>query len=192
MEENQVNNKSHAKWYFSDKFLYIVCILLIIGYFAFQTYHKNTIGQNFQMLKKLTQDIATSVNTYDLTHGTYPNKISELNIDLNNAYEGPNFLIGETDDAWCLISKTHKNVSCTKKVLGGRIGFLVNVKDLSTTCIPFNRSKYNSINRLCEKEFEDYNPLFDCESYSYALSKVVMIDNVPAPNCKELLKQSKI
>ena len=165
------------------KFLLIIATI-ILALDALSVHSERTSTQKFYALKDLTQKIADKVHNYYIINGAYPDAISQLNANLHIGYEGPNFLIGRHDNAWCLISKTYGQVTCTQKVLGGRLGFLVNVNDSSTKCISFNRNNNHFINRLCKKEFKDYNALFNCDEFLYALNRTIIIRNVGSEDCK--------
>ncbi|MCR5504819.1 MAG: hypothetical protein K6E94_04570, partial [Elusimicrobiaceae bacterium] len=147
----------------------------------------------FHALKDFTEKLESAVSNYMSVHGKYPSKISELNFDLETGYDGYTLLIGKgKDNIWCLISQEYEQVSCTQKVTGGRIGLFTSLKDASTKCITFKHKLSDINNRLCKQEFPDFNPRYnDCEPYSYVLSNVIMIQNNPAPDCKELVKQAK-
>ena len=190
MKEYRKDNKGFSL----NAILVIIGVFCVIGYYTWQIYAEKAAKPKFQNLKKITQKIANSVQDYYFAHGQYPSKISELNAGLEVGYEGTNMLVGKgPGNIWCLILEDDKQVSCTQKIIGGRIGFFVNVKDLSTKCIAFSTNTKDLNNRLCKQEFKDFDPLLNhCENYSYSLNKAIMIKNNPAPDCEELLRHRTI
>ena len=178
--------KTNIKGFSFKAFLIFVLIVGVAVYFALPIYQEKAAEPKFQALKELTQKVAKEVNIYHIIYGTYPKKMSDLNTGLNTAYEGPDFLIGSSDHAFCLIPTNFGKVSCTEKISGGRIGFLADIEDSSMKCIPFSKNTNHFTNRLCKKEFKDHNPLFDCDNYIYALNRYTVVRNNASTDCKRL------
>ena len=167
-----INSKKNNKGFSSDVILYIIGIPLVIGYFLWPIYKEKAAEPKFQALKELTQKVASSVNTYNLTHGTYPNKMSELNTDLHIAHEkniDQNILVEFSDNILCMISKKYGEVSCTQKILGEKIGLVANVQNLSMQCATFTKNTNNFTNRLCRKEAENDTPICSSTECMYKL-----------------------
>ncbi len=142
--------------------LVVVLIIGILAAIALPQY-KLAVGKaKFSTLKNITKNIVTSSNRYYLLNNKYPQRVADLDIDLNIKYEELNTSLAFTtkDEISCNIWKSGQ-VACSKTIFSKIVSFYVNKKEKPYICLVYSINKTDTSNRICKNE-TGHNP--QCQS----------------------------
>ena len=168
-----INTIKNIKGFSFVAFLFVMCVLCVVAYFGFQMYKEKAAGPKFQNYKEIVQKVANAVYTYNLIYSSYPNKASELNLDLDILSEkndSQHLFIGFPNNIGCFIVKSSGDVSCNQQISGHQIALVANKKDSSFMCVTLTSNKNNFTNRLCKKAANNKKPLCGPNSCMYMLN----------------------
>ena len=129
--------------------LVVVLIIGILAGIALPKYQLVVGKAKFSTLKTIAKNIADACNRYYLIHNTYPNSITDLDIDLSGG-NGVSCMI------WNNISE-NKFVACEKLIFGTKMRFYIlryshyhNM--LPFDCLTYSKNTNDITNRICQLE----------------------------------------
>ena len=133
--------------------LVVVLIIGILAAIALPQY-KLAIGKTkVSEFKMLAKSVAESANRYFLANNTYPQKISDLDIDLKTNYDNFSSVLNfQTSKGIACTMWTSGTVACGKNIFGTLIRVYVNSKGKPYACLADSMDKNDTVNQICKQD----------------------------------------
>lgn len=133
----------------------LLIVILIIGILvaiALPQYQIAVGKSQYLTLKNIAKTLAESRDRYYLIHGVYPNKFSDLDIDLK--IDGKNnlddYFAIEFQKISCAVYKS-PFLTCSKKIFGKDMSFIL-YSNPQMRCLTYTTDKSHITNKICKQE----------------------------------------
>ena len=146
--------------------LVVVLIIGILAEIALPQY-KMAVGKSqYSTLKDIAKKLDQARDRYHLEHDVYPNKFSDLDIDLkiDSTNNLDDYFAIAFQGITCAVYKS-PYLTCSKTIFGKSMSFIL-TSDRRMKCLTYTTDKTHVTNKICKQET---NGTASCESSSFCV-----------------------
>ena len=151
--------------------LVVVLIIGILAAIALPQYERTVAKSRYSTLKGNAQSLAGSMERYYLVNNSYPQKYTDLDIEIQGAkesYSNTNYFYISMSNSYCVVwFNGEGSVGCESIILSKTMRFSIELSPKRMACIVWSKDSNDKANKFCQIETNRTTPYAGADYHTY-------------------------